>query len=70
MIGFAVMRGGDVVGDHRVLFAGLGERLELTHVASDRRIYSAGAVRAALWAAAQPPGLYGMSEVLGLRPVS
>ena len=69
-IGFAVLRGGDVVGDHRVLFAGLGERLELTHVASDRRIYSAGAVRAALWAAAQPPGLYGMSEVLGLRPVS
>jgi 4-hydroxy-tetrahydrodipicolinate reductase len=69
-IGFAVLRGGDVVGDHRVLFAGLGERLELAHVASDRRIYSAGAVRAALWAAAQPPGLYGMGDVLGLRSPS
>ena len=67
VIGFAVMRGGDVVGDHRVLFAGGGERLELAHVATDRRIYSRGAVRAALWAPAQAPGLYGMSEVLGLR---
>ncbi|MGD9511414.1 MAG: 4-hydroxy-tetrahydrodipicolinate reductase [Geminicoccaceae bacterium] len=66
-IGFATLRGGDVVGDHRVLFAGPGERIELAHIASDRRIYSRGAVRAALWAAAQPPGLYGMSEVLGLR---
>ena len=66
-IGFAVLRGGDVVGDHRVLFAGGGERIELAHVATDRRIYSRGAVRAALWAPAQPPGLYGMSEVLGLR---
>jgi 4-hydroxy-tetrahydrodipicolinate reductase len=66
-IGFATLRGGDVVGDHRVLFAGPGERIELAHIASDRRIYSRGAVRAALWAASQPPGLYGMSEVLGLR---
>ena len=66
-IGFAVMRGGDVVGDHRVVFAGQGERIELAHHASDRRIYSLGAVRAAMWAGAQPPGLYGMSEVLGLR---
>ena len=66
-IGFAVLRGGDVVGDHRVVFAGLGERLELAHIATDRRIYSAGAIRAALWVAAQPPGLYGMAEVLGLR---
>lgn len=69
-IGFAVMRGGDVVGDHRVVFAGHGERLELAHLASDRAIYSVGGVRAALWAAAQPPGLYGMAEVLGLRPAS
>lgn len=68
-IGFATLRGGDVVGEHRVLFAGTGERIELSHVASDRRIYSAGAVRAAMWAARQPPGLYGMAEVLGLRPV-
>ncbi|MFO1073094.1 MAG: 4-hydroxy-tetrahydrodipicolinate reductase [Geminicoccaceae bacterium] len=66
-IGFAVLRGGDVVGDHRVLFAGPGERLELAHIATDRRIYARGAVHAARWAAAQPPGLYGMREVLGLR---
>jgi 4-hydroxy-tetrahydrodipicolinate reductase len=61
------LRGGDVVGDHRVVFAGAGERIELAHLAADRRIYSLGAVRAALWAATQPPGLYGMGEVLGLR---
>lgn len=67
-IGFATMRGGDVVGDHRVVFAGPGERVELAHLASDRRIYARGAVRAALWATGQPPGLYGMAEVLGLRP--
>lgn len=67
-IGFAVMRGGDVVGDHRVVFAGPGERIELAHIASDRRIYARGAVRAALWTASQRPGLYGMAEVLGLRP--
>lgn len=65
-IGFATLRGGDVVGEHRVLFAGLGERLELAHVATDRRIYARGALRAATWAAAQPPGLYGMADVLGL----
>lgn len=66
-IGFAVLRGGDVVGDHRVVFAGPGERLELAHLASDRRIYARGAVHAARWAAVQPPGLYGMAEVLGLH---
>jgi 4-hydroxy-tetrahydrodipicolinate reductase len=66
-IGFAVLRGGDVVGDHRVIFAGPGERLELAHIASDRRIYARGAVHAARWAAGQGPGLYGMAEVLGLR---
>ncbi len=69
-IGFAVLRGGDVVGEHRVYFAGAGERLELAHVATDRRIYSRGAVRAAKWAARQVPGLYGMAEVLGLRPTA
>jgi 4-hydroxy-tetrahydrodipicolinate reductase len=65
-IGFAALRGGDVVGDHAVIFAGAGERLELTHRASDRRIYAKGAVRAALWLHGRPPGLYGMAEVLGL----
>ncbi len=65
-IGFAVLRGGDVVGDHTVCFAGPGERLELTHKASDRAIYARGAVRAARWAAARPNGLYGMADVLGL----
>jgi 4-hydroxy-tetrahydrodipicolinate reductase len=65
-IGFATLRGGDVVGEHRVIFAGAGERLELTHVATDRRIYARGAVRAALWTAGRQPGLYGMDDVLGI----
>jgi 4-hydroxy-tetrahydrodipicolinate reductase len=65
-IGFAALRGGDVVGDHAVIFAGAGERLELVHRASDRRIYAKGAVRAAEWLHGHPPGLYGMAEVLGL----
>ncbi len=65
-IGFAALRGGDVVGDHTITFAGEGERLELGHKASSRTIYSAGAVRAALWAGRQKPGLYGMKDVLGL----
>jgi len=65
-IGFAALRGGDVVGDHSVVFAGIGERLELSHKATDRRIYARGAVHAARWAAAQAPGLYGMADVLGL----
>jgi 4-hydroxy-tetrahydrodipicolinate reductase len=65
-IGFATLRGGDAVGEHRVLFAGQGERVELGHVATDRRIYSRGAVRAAAWAVGRPPGLYGMADVLGL----
>ena len=65
-IGFAVLRGGDVVGEHSVVFAVEGERLELTHKASSRRIFSRGAVHAARWAPGQPPGLYGMADVLGL----
>ncbi len=65
-IGFAVMRGGDVVGDHTVVFAGPGERLELGHRAGGRHIYAAGAVHAALWCAARAPGRYGMADVLGL----
>jgi 4-hydroxy-tetrahydrodipicolinate reductase len=67
-IGFAALRGGDAVGDHTVIFAGAGERLELTHRASDRRIYARGAVRAARWLQGRPPGLYGMADVLGLEP--
>ncbi len=65
-IGFAVLRGGDVVGDHSVVFAGLGERIELTHKASDRKIYARGAVHAARWLKGRSPGLYSMKHVLGL----
>nr|CAI78587.1 dihydrodipicolinate reductase [uncultured Aminicenantes bacterium] len=65
-IGFATLRGGDVVGDHTVMFAGAGERVEISHKASSREIFAAGAVRAALWACDQKPGLYSMKNVLGL----
>lgn len=65
-IGFASLRGGDVVGDHTVTFAGPGERIELTHRAGNRSIFAHGAVRAALWAHGQSPGLYSMRDVLGL----
>jgi 4-hydroxy-tetrahydrodipicolinate reductase len=65
-IGFAALRGGDVVGEHRVIFAGPGERIELAHIASDRGIFARGAVRAALWARGKPPGLYSMADVLGV----
>jgi 4-hydroxy-tetrahydrodipicolinate reductase len=65
-IGFAALRGGDAVGDHHVIFAGAGERLELTHRATNRAIYATGAVRAARWVVGRPAGLYGMKEVLGL----
>lgn len=65
-IGFATLRGGDVVGDHTVMFAGLGERIELTHKASSREIFSRGAVKAALWTKGRAPGLYGINDVLGL----
>lgn len=65
-VGFAALRGGDNIGEHHVIFAGIGERLELTHRATDRSIYAKGAVRAALWLIGRPPGLYGMKEVLGL----
>ncbi len=64
-IGFAALRGGDIAGEHTVIFAADGERLELVHRASDRRIFARGAVRAALWARDKPPGLYGMADVLG-----
>jgi 4-hydroxy-tetrahydrodipicolinate reductase len=66
-IGFAALRGGDVVGDHVVVFAGAGERIELAHRATDRRIYARGAVTAARWLWGRPPGLYDMAHVLGLE---
>jgi 4-hydroxy-tetrahydrodipicolinate reductase len=65
-IGFAALRGGSVVGDHSVIFAGAGERIVLSHIAEDRAIFARGAVRAALWAEGQPRGLYSMADVLGL----
>lgn len=65
-IGFATVRGGDIVGDHTVLFAGLGERIEISHKASSRMTFARGAVRAAGWLAGRKPGLYGMDDVLGL----
>jgi 4-hydroxy-tetrahydrodipicolinate reductase len=66
-IGLHALRGGDVVGDHTVIFAADGERLELTHRASSRDTFAVGALRAAQWAHRQPPGLYTMQDVLGLK---
>jgi 4-hydroxy-tetrahydrodipicolinate reductase len=66
-VGVHALRGGDVVGDHTVLFAALGERIELTHKASDRAIFARGAVRAAHWVVKQVPGVYDMQDVLGLK---
>jgi 4-hydroxy-tetrahydrodipicolinate reductase len=68
-IGIHSIRGGDVVGDHTVAFVGRGERLELTHKASSRETFAAGALRAARWIVGHPPGLYSMEDVLGLTPV-
>jgi 4-hydroxy-tetrahydrodipicolinate reductase len=65
-IGFASLRGGSVVGDHAVIFAGDGERIELCHRAENRDIFARGAIRAALWAAERKPGLYSMADVLGV----
>ncbi|MBT5435196.1 MAG: 4-hydroxy-tetrahydrodipicolinate reductase [Rhodospirillaceae bacterium] len=65
-IGMAALRGGDVVGDHQVIFAADGERIEIGHRASDRGIYARGAITAALWLRGRPAGLYGMDDVLGL----
>jgi 4-hydroxy-tetrahydrodipicolinate reductase len=66
-IGMHTLRGGDVVGDHTVMFAADGERVELTHKASSRMTFASGAVRAALWLEGKPPGLYDMQDVLGLK---
>lgn len=65
-IGFATLRGGTVVGDHAVIFAGAGERIELTHRAEDRTLFASGAVKAALWARGKKPGQYTMRDVLGI----
>ena len=66
-IGFAALRGGSVVGEHTVIFAGPAERIELSHRAESRDIFARGAVRAALWARDREPGLYSMADVLGLE---
>jgi len=66
-IGFATVRAGDIVGDHTVIFAADGERLEITHKASSRMAFAGGAVRAAAWVADKPAGRYDMQDVLGLR---
>ncbi|MGI6245577.1 MAG: 4-hydroxy-tetrahydrodipicolinate reductase [Pseudochelatococcus sp.] len=68
-IGFAALRGGTVVGEHSVVFAGAGERIELSHRAEDRGIFARGAVRAALWGKGRPPGLYTMADVLGIADI-
>jgi 4-hydroxy-tetrahydrodipicolinate reductase len=66
-IGFATVRGGDIVGDHTVLFAGIGERIEITHKSSSRATYAQGSLRAVRFLAQQPHGLFGMDDVLGLK---
>ncbi|MBI0434758.1 4-hydroxy-tetrahydrodipicolinate reductase [Roseomonas sp. KE0001] len=65
-IGFSALRGGQVVGEHTLLFAGASEHIALTHRSFDRRVYATGAVQAAHWVVRQPPGLYGMRQVLGM----
>ncbi|TNF64969.1 MAG: 4-hydroxy-tetrahydrodipicolinate reductase [Rhodobacteraceae bacterium] len=65
-IGFTAIRGGDIVGEHDVIFAGPGERIVLRHIASDRALFARGALRAALWGQGRPPGEYDMMDVLGL----
>jgi 4-hydroxy-tetrahydrodipicolinate reductase len=69
-IGFSVSRGGDVVGDHTVTFAGAGERIELTHRASDRMAFARGALAAARWLVGRPPGLYSMQDVLATSAIN
>ena len=69
-IGYAVIRGGDIVGEHTVLFAGTGEQVTLGHRATDRAIFARGAVRAAVWLATRPAGRYFMSDFLGLNSIA
>jgi 4-hydroxy-tetrahydrodipicolinate reductase len=65
-IGFSALRGGQVVGEHTLIFAAATEQIVLTHRAFDRRAYASGAVRAALWVAGKSPGLYSMMDMLGM----
>ena len=66
-IGFAALRGGQIVGEHSLIFTAAGEQITLSHRAMDRRAFATGAIRAALWVANKPPGLYDMRDVLGMR---
>ena len=66
-IGFETIRAGDIVGEHTVMFAGAGERVEITHKASSRMTFANGAIRAAQWVMGRDKGLYDMQDVLGLR---
>ena len=66
-IGIQSIRAGDIIGDHTVLFGGMGERIEVTHRVQSRDTFARGALRAAKWVVKQPPGLYDMQDVLGLR---
>ena len=66
-IGIQTVRAGDIVGEHTVLFGGLGERIEITHRASSRDTFARGALKAALWVCGKPAGLYDMQDVLGLK---
>jgi 4-hydroxy-tetrahydrodipicolinate reductase len=66
-IGFSVIRAGDIVGEHTATFAGAGERIEMTHRATDRMVFARGALTAAAWLVGRPPGLYGMPDVLGFE---
>src|SRR3972149_2310597 len=66
-IGIQTIRAGDIVGEHTVIFGGLGERIEVTHKASSRDTFARGALRAALWIPGKPAGLYDMQDVLGLK---
>ena len=65
-IGFAVVRGGDIIGEHDVMFAAMGERIILRHMASDRSVFARGALKAAIWGQDKGPGQYDMLDVLGL----
>ncbi|NMU30507.1 4-hydroxy-tetrahydrodipicolinate reductase, partial [Vibrio parahaemolyticus] len=66
-IGFATIRAGDIVGEHTAMFADIGERVEITHKATDRMTFANGAVKAAVWLSAKPAGFYTMTDVLGLN---
>jgi 4-hydroxy-tetrahydrodipicolinate reductase len=66
-IGFAAIRGGDIVGEHDVLFAAPGERIVLRHIATDRSVFARGALKAAVWGYGREPGAYDMLDVLGLK---